>query len=388
MDIVEILLKILFAILVVVVIMTIAAYSVLAERKVASWIQGRVGPNRTALPGLSAIPVLGRFLVRMGMWQPLADGVKFLFKEDPLPGHVKKWYYCLAPVVALVPSLSTVAVLPFGAYWVNGVEYPLVLANVDIGILFILAISSLTVYGIVMAGWAANSKYPYFGSIRSSAQMISYELAMGMSVIPVFMWANGPATGFGDLTLFGVVAAQKDLWLGIWMPLPAFVFLVSLFAETNRLPFDMPESETELVGGFHTEYGSFKFGLFFVGEYAAMAIGSAVFVVLFLGGWNFLPTFGFLPDWVANPWATWGWFGSVVSVLFFIGKTLTFIFLFIWVRWTLPRFRYDQVMNLGWKYLVPLAVASIIIYAIVIALWDTAVTVDHIKPETFGPAPQ
>lgn len=380
MNIVDILLHVLYAILVVVVVMTMAAYTVLAERKVASWIQGRVGPNRTALPGLSAIPVIGTRLVRMGVWQPLADGVKFLFKEDPIPGHVKKFYYCIAPAVSLVPALTTVAVLPFGAYWVDGVQKPLVLANVDIGILFILAISSLSVYGIVLAGWSANSKYPYFGSVRSSAQMISYELAMGMSILPVFMWANGPVGNFGDLTLFGVVEAQKDLWLGMWMPIPALIFLTALFAETNRLPFDMPESETELVGGFHTEYGSFKFGLFFVGEYAAMIIGSAVFVVLFLGGWNFMPTFGILPDWVANPWASWGWFGSVVSVIFFIGKTSFFIFFFIWVRWTLPRFRYDQVMNLGWKYLVPMAVACIIIYAFIIALWDTAWAIEEIKP--------
>lgn len=382
MDIADILLRILYAVLVVVVIMTIAAYTVLAERKVASWIQGRVGPNRTSLPGIGSLPVIGRMLTRLGIWQPLADGVKFLFKEDPIPGHVKKFYYCLAPVLALVPAITTVAVLPFGVYWVEGVAHPLILANVDIGILFILAISSLGVYGIVLAGWSANSKYPFLGGIRSSAQMISYELSLGMSVLPVFMWANGPAGGLGDLTLFNVVASQQDLWLAFWMPLPAFIFLVSLFAETNRLPFDMAESETDLVGGFHTEYGSFKFGLFFVGEYAAMAIGSAVFVILFFGGWHFLPTFGVLPDWVANPWAGWGWFGSVLSVLCFIGKTCFLIFFFIWIRWTLPRFRYDQVMNLGWKYLVPLAIGCIIFYAFAIAAWDTAVTIDHIKPVT------
>lgn len=385
MDIVDILLKLLYAILVVVVVMTMAAYTVLAERKVASWIQGRLGPNRTALPGISAIPVIGTQLIRMGMWQPLADGVKFLFKEDPIPGHVKKWYYCMAPAISLIPSLTTVAVLPFGVYWTideagQTIAQPLVLANVDIGILFILAISSLSVYGIVLAGWSANSKYPFFGSVRSSAQMISYELAMGMSILPVFMWASGTGD-LGSLTLFSVVESQTDLWLGIWMPVPAFIFLIALFAETNRLPFDMPESETELVGGFHTEYGSFKFGLFFVGEYAAMIIGSAVFTLLFLGGWNFLPTFGFLPDWVADPWESMGVLGSVLSVLWFIGKTSFFIFLFIWVRWTLPRFRYDQVMNLGWKYLIPMAVACIIIYAIIIAVWDTAWTIEGIQPD-------
>ncbi len=373
MDAGEILLRILYAILVVFVIMTMAAYTVLAERKIASWIQRRVGPNRVGIPLISSIPVLGKSLVRMGIWQPLADGAKFLFKEDPIPAHVKKVYYCLAPAIALVPALSTVVVLPFGIYYVNGVAHPLVLANVDIGILFILAISSLGVYGVVLAGWSANSKYPYFGGIRSSAQMTSYELALGMSIIPVFMWANSPMGGTGDLTLFNVVQSQSDLWLAIWMPLPALIFLVSVFAEANRLPFDMAESETELVGGFHTEYGSFKFGLFFVGEYAHMTIGSAVFTLLFLGGWNFLP---FWPD----PWATWGWIGAVCSVVWFLAKTSALIAFFIWIRWTLPRFRYDQVMNLGWKYLIPISLANIVIYAFVIGFWDVVVHVDHIKP--------
>ncbi|MEO0793945.1 MAG: complex I subunit 1 family protein [Verrucomicrobiota bacterium] len=374
-DWVEILIQLGFAIAMIAVVMTFAGYSVLAERKVASWIQGRVGPNRTALPGVSAIPVIGTMMVRLGIWQPLADGVKFLFKEDPVPGHVNKLYYVLAPALAVVPALTTMVVMPFGQYTVDGVNHPLVLANVDIGILFIFAVSSLGVYGIVIGGWAANSKYPYFGGIRSSAQMISYELAMGMSILPVFMWANGPEAGVGGLNLFNVVQAQQECWLAIWMPLPAFIFLTSLFAETNRLPFDMPESETELVGGFHTEYGAFKFGLFFVGEYAHMIIGSAVFTILFLGGWNFLPTFGILPDWVADPWQHWGVFGSILSVLYFIGKTMFFVFFFMWVRWTLPRFRYDQVMNLGWKYLVPGALACIFIYALVIGLWDVVFTI-------------
>lgn len=370
--------QIVFAVLMVVVVMTFAGYSVLAERKVASWIQGRVGPNRTALPGLSAIPILGPQLVRLGIWQPLADGVKFLFKEDPIPGHVNKFYYVLAPAIAVIPALTTMVVLPFGQYTVDGVTHPLVLANVDIGILFILAVSSLGVYGIVLGGWAANSKYPYFGGIRSSAQMISYELAMGMSILPVFMWANGPTGGVGGLTLYNVVTAQEGLWLAFWMPVPAFIFLTSLFAETNRLPFDMPESETELVGGFHTEYGAFKFGLFFVGEYAHMIVGSAVFSLLFLGGWNLLPTFGILPDWVADPWQYMpNWLGGPLSVIYFIGKTLFFVFFFMWIRWTLPRFRYDQVMNLGWKYLVPAALACIFIYAFIIGLWDTAVTIEQ-----------
>ncbi|MEM8549308.1 MAG: complex I subunit 1 family protein [Verrucomicrobiota bacterium] len=386
MDWIDILLKLLYAFLMVGVVMSMAGYSVLAERKIASWIQGRVGPNRTALPVISAIPVIGPSLVRLGIWQPLADGVKFLFKEDPIPGHVKKFYYVLAPIAALIPALVTMVVLPFGVYYTDGVAKPIILADIDIGILFILAVSSLGVYGIVLGGWAANSKYPFYGGIRSSAQMISYELAMGMSILPVFMWANSPLGGTGDLTLFNVVTAQTDLWLAIWMPVPAFIFLVALFAETNRMPFDAPESETELVGGFHTEYGAFKFGLYFVAEYMHMIIGSAVFVLLFLGGWNFLPTLGFLPDWVANPWANWGWIGSVLSVLVFLGKTLFFVVFFIWIRWTLPRFRYDQIMNLGWKYLVPGALACVVIYALVIAGWDTVMTIVDTPAEVTTPS--
>lgn len=365
----EIILRIFYAFIMIMVVMSMAGYAVLAERKIASWIQGRIGPNRTTLPLVSSIPVIGPFLRGLGIWQPLADGAKFLFKEEPFPAHVKKFYYVLAPFLAVVPALVTMVVLPFGAYWQEGVMQPLILAPLDLGILFIFAVSSLGVYGIVLAGWASNSKYPFMGGIRSSAQMISYELAMGMSILPVFMWANGP-NSLGDMTLFNVVLAQHEAWLFMWQPLSAFIFLVALFAETNRLPFDMPESETELVGGFHTEYGAFKFGLFFVAEYAHMVVGSAVFTLLFFGGWNFLPSFGFLPDWIVNPWANWGIFGSICSVLWFLAKTLFLVFFFIWIRWTVPRFRYDQVMNLGWKALLPLALANIVFYAIAIAIFD------------------
>jgi NADH-quinone oxidoreductase subunit H len=397
MDWVEVLWRLAAALVMVGVVMTLAGYSVLGERKVSSWIQGRVGPNRTRVPIISDLPVIGNFLTRLGIFQLPADGLKFLFKEDPLPGHVNKVYYVLAPVVALFPALLIIAVIPFGEYQrlVEGVlvTEPVVLApGVDLGMLFILAVSSLGVYGIVMAGWAANSKYPFYGAVRASAQMISYELAMGMSLLPVFMWANGPGM-VANLSLTGVVHSQVFLWNVIWMPLPAFIFLVSLFAETNRLPFDMAESETDLVGGFHTEYGAFKFGLFFTGEYAHMFLGSAVFTLLFFGGWHFLPTFGVLPEWLAQPWAEWRlpwadvefpawlgwlinpapsvyWLGGLVSVLWFILKTLGLVFFFMWVRWTLPRFRYDQVMNLGWKFLVPAALACVVIYAIVIAGLD------------------
>jgi NADH-quinone oxidoreductase subunit H len=362
MEIMDIALKITYALIVVGVVMTLCGYSVLAERKVSAWIQGRVGPNRTSLPFIEAIPIVGPMLKRLGIWQPLADGLKFLFKEDPVPGHVNKTYYYLAPVMSLLPALLTLTVIPFGEYWdANGKAQPLMLANIDIGILFVFAISSLGVYGIVFAGWSANSKYPFFGAIRSSAQMISYELAMALSVLPVLIWAN-PAGTEGGLTLWRIVESQEHLWLVFMQPVSALIFLVALFAETNRLPFDMPESETELVGGFHTEYGAFKFGMFFLAEYAHMVIGSAVFVLLFLGGWDFLP--GIHDTWPHTV------FGAAMSVMWFLFKVLACMFFFIWVRWTLPRFRYDQVMKIGWNILLPLAIVNLIAYMFIIAAVD------------------
>jgi len=345
------------------VFMTLCGYSVLAERKISSWIQGRVGPNRARVAFLGYIPILGNLMTRLGLFQPAADGLKFLFKEEITPGHVKVGYYYLAPIVALAPALTTMVVLPFGRYVdADGMTQPLVLANIDLGMLFILAISSLGVYGIVLAGWASNSKYPFLGSIRASAQMISYELAMGLSLLPVFMWAAAPGSEYG-MSLFGVVQGQQGPWLFMWQPLTALIFLVALFAETNRLPFDMAESETDLVGGFHTEYGAFKFGLFFVAEYAHIIIGSAVFVLLFAGGWNFLP-------WLADPWGD-GLIGALLSVGWFMAKVFFVIFFFIWMRWTLPRFRYDQVMALGWKILLPVAVGNLVLNTFIIAIYDT-----------------
>ncbi|MFW5882859.1 MAG: complex I subunit 1/NuoH family protein [Verrucomicrobiota bacterium] len=360
---VEILIKTAYALAMIVVVMSIAGYSVLAERKVSSWIQGRVGPNRTKLPIIGDIPVLGSFMQRLGLFQPMADGLKFLFKEEIYPKHVNVVYYYLAPIIALIPALTTMVVVPFGMYVdpETGAQTPLVLAPLDIGILFILAVSSLGVYGIVLAGWASNSKYPFLGGVRSSAQMISFELTMGLSILPVFMWTNAPGATDG-LSLAAVVGAQDGLWLLFWQPLSALLFLTALFAETNRLPFDMPESETDLVGGFHTEYGSFKFGIFFVSEYAHIVVGSMIFSVLFLGGWNFLP---FLP----NPWPD-GWVGAVIGTLWFLAKTLFLIFFFIWIRWTLPRFRYDQVMRLGWKVLLPLAIGNLLLVTAIISIYD------------------
>jgi NADH-quinone oxidoreductase subunit H len=260
MELIDIIWVIVKAVIVAVSLLSFSNLAVLAERKVSSWIQGRVGPNRTSIPILGAIPILGTGLTRMGLFQPVADGLKLLLKEDPVPAHVNKFYFFLAPVAAMIPAVTTVAVVPFGQMIEDGVAVPIVLADLDIGMLFIFAVSSLGVYGMILAGWASNSKYPFLGGIRSSAQMISYELSMGLSILPVFMWANAPGVESG-LSLFSVVQNQQFVWGILFMPISALLFLVSIFAETNRLPFDMPESESELVAGFNTEYGSFKFGL-------------------------------------------------------------------------------------------------------------------------------
>ncbi len=358
---------------VIIVIFPIAGACSMAERKVSAWIQDRHGPNRAIPFWFAWVPVLGPFLQRIGAFHLLADGLKFLFKEEPLPGQVNKLYYILAPGIALIPAFTTVTVVPFGAYLnASGHVVPLMLANVDVGLLAVFAIASLGVYSIVLAGWASNSKYPFLGGVRASAQLISYELSLTLSVLPIFLWVNAPGTS-GTLSLARVVADQTGagFWGGAWfvflMPLSAIIFFIALFAETNRLPFDMPESEADLVGGFHTEYGAYKWSLFFVAEYSHMIVGSAVFVLLFLGGWNPLP---WLP--LSTVAAHLGFAGhpvvfGIISVVIFLLKVLFFIFVFMWVRWTVPRFRYDQVMRIGWRGLLPLAIVNLIIYALGIA---------------------
>jgi len=363
------------------VIFPLAGASSLAERKVSAWIQGRPGPNRAIPIWFAWVPVVGPFLQRLGVFHLMSDGAKMLFKEDPVPGHVNKFYFLLAPVLAVVPAFTTVAVVPFGAYIDDAKNLvPLILSNVDIGILSVFAIGSLSVYSLIVAGWASNSKYPFLGGVRASAQLISYELSMTLAVIPVFLWINAPG-GEGTLSLFKVVQAQSGAsgWSGLWfcftMPVSAIVFLIALYAETNRQPFDMPESEADLVGGFHTEYGAFKWSLFFVAEYSHMMVGSGVFVLLFCGGWNPLPwlPLSTLVAWLAHlsPLALNPVFVGLLSIAIFLGKVLFSIFVFMWVRWTLPRFRYDQVMKLGWQKLLPLAIGNLIIYALVIAWLQT-----------------
>lgn len=372
MDWLDIALRFGLGLIVISVVMGVCMYSVLAERKVSAWIQGRVGPNRTTLPLIAAIPVVGRTLTRLGIFQPLADGGKFLFKEDVIPAHVNKVYFVLAPIIAFVPALVTISVVPFGQYLdAAGAVKTLILANVDVGLLFIFAFASLGVYALVLSGWASNSKYPFLGGVRASAQLVSYELAMGMAVIPVFIWINAPGMS-GSLSLVRIVEAQQDLWFFMWQPVSALVFLVALFAETNRLPFDMPESETDLVGGYHTEYSSFKFGFFFVGEYANMIVGSCVLTLVFFGGWHPLPwmTWTDLATWTGMAFFNTGISGALFALGTFALKTVFFLFFFIWVRWTVPRFRYDQVMRIGWRKLLPLAIANLIFCAVGIAVFD------------------
>ena len=334
------------------VLMTMVAYAVLVERKLSACIQDRVGPNRVALPLIGSIPILGPFLTKLGIWQPIADAVKSFLKEDFTPDHVRKVYFWLAPALTLIPAFLTVAVIPFGS---NLGSQKMVLADLDVGILYTFGIVSLGVYGIVLAGYAANSKYPFLGGIRSSAQMISYEISMGMSVIPIFMIV-------GSLNLGSVISFQAShCWLICYQPLAFIIFLVSAFAETNRLPFDLPESETELVGGYNTEYSSMKFALFFMGEYANMITSSAMMVTLFCGGWT-LPFWGL--DQPAHDIV-----GGLIHIGIFLGKVICFMVFFIWVRWMLPRFRYDQLMDLGWKRFIPLTLANIFVTAVVMWLF-------------------
>jgi len=334
----------------IVILLSIAAYAVLLERKASAWIQGRVGPNRTNHPLIAWIPLVGTFLQKGGFIQPAADGLKFLFKEDPLPGHVRKTTYILAPIIALAPALLAIVMLPFGRLPTG--EVITLCPGADIGVLFMFAISSLGVYGIALAGWSANSKYPFLGAVRGSAQLISYELAMGLTVLTIFLATSVPGEDHG-LSLVAMVNAQSGAWNILTQPIAALVFLICVFAETNRHPFDMPESETDLVGGFHTEYGAFKFGIFFVAEYSHMIIGSTLFILMFLGGWHVLP-------WM--PTVGEGWIGSLIGVATFFLKLCFFLFFFVWVRWTLPRFRYDQVMRIGWRVLLPIAVLNLLAY--------------------------
>ena len=362
-----------------VIVLPMVSYTVYAERRVSALIQDRLGPNRVEFPHppWSAHSVEGSILGGLG--QPIADALKFILKEDLTPAHVNKFYYWLAPCLSMVPAILTLAVIPFGSTLdfdfilrpIFGHDFgpiPMVIANVNIGVLFVFAIASLGVYGIVIAGYASNSKYPFLGGVRSTSQMISYELALGLSVIPIFLV-------IGKLNLSEIIQYQiQHGWL-LWPPflhgifsigdnllcicfwISFVVFSISIFAETNRLPFDLPEAETELVSGYHTEYSSMKFALFFLGEYAAMITGSSLIVVLFLGGWS----------WPWIPDGSSGLFWGLVNIAIFFAKVAALLFIFIWVRWTLPRSRYDQLMRLGWIYFFEIALVNIFIAAFILA---------------------
>jgi NADH-quinone oxidoreductase subunit H len=333
-------------------VLMIVAYTVLAERKVLGWIQGRIGPNRVG---------------PWGLLQPFADLLKFIFKEDLVPDKSTKFVYFLAPLVALTCALMPMVVYPFGPTittinwnflpWGLGegiTQLPLTIARIDVGVLYVLGITSVGVYGIALAGWSSNSKYSLMGGLRSSAQMISYELAMGASVLGVVMLA-------GSLDLTQIINAQINSpfrWFIIPQIIGFIVFLIAAFAETNRVPFDLPEAETELVAGFHTEYSALKFALFFMAEYVNMFTVSVMCTVLFLGGW-YIPGLGHIFAPGSIPYA-------IVSHIAFIGKICAFLFFYIWVRGTLPRFRFDQLMNFGWKFLLPLALLNVIFTIVVV----------------------
>jgi NADH-quinone oxidoreductase subunit H len=375
------------------VILPMVAYSVYAERRFSAVIQDRVGPNRTGIPltlfGFKKdIQIFGIG----GLLQPMADGLKFILKEDFTPKSVNTFYYWLAPVLTMVPALMTSVVLPFGSELrladLNGLlgwvglplftvaPIPMVIADLNVGPLYTFAIASLGVYGIVLAGWASNSKYPFLGSVRASAQMISYELSLGLSIIPVLMVFGElnltkmsifqDENGWLLLPLWGESAPWSNGWNFsrwlLWVPMMIsfVIFVVAMFAETNRLPFDLAECETELVAGYHTEYSSMKFALFFLGEYAAMIIGSGMAVTLFLGGWS-IP-FGSLIGLGYVPGDTPLWLGALHIATFFV-KIVVFILFFILIRWSLPRFRFDQLMKLGWMVMFELALANVLLTA-------------------------
>ena len=306
-----------------------------AERRVSAFMQGRIGPNRVGPKGLL---------------QPLADGVKFLTKEDIIPDGVDKPIFILSPAIVLIPALMTFAVIPFGSnISLFGRNISLQVADVNVGILYILALTSIGVYGIVLAGWSSNNKYSMLGGLRSAAQLISYELAMGLAIVSIILLD-------GSLKLNDIVSSQQGSlfsWYIFKQPLAFLIFLIATYAETNRLPFDMAEAEQELIGGYHTEYSSMKFAMFFMAEYANMITAAALTVTLFFGGWD-IP---FVDE------SSLGLVGGLLSILSFIIKMGFFLFLFIWTRWTFPRFRYDQLMKLGWKVMLPLALLNIFITA-------------------------
>ncbi len=324
-----------------------AAYMVLAERKIAAWIQNRIGPNRVG---------------PWGMLQSFADVFKLYLKEDIVPAAADYRFHAMAPVVAIAVAITVYAVIPWSGPFVNinGVQYGLTMApNMNVALLVILAMTSVGVYGVALAGWSSNSKYSLLGGLRSAAQMISYELAMGLSAVAVVLMS-------GSLNLIEIIQVQMAQgWNVIYQPLAFLIFFISALAETNRAPFDLPEAEPELVGGYHTEYSGMKFGLLYLAEYANILASSAIMATLFLGGWDIAP---FIDEAALLGLDPYSLPMVIIGHLVFIGKACTLVFVFMWIRWSLPRFRYDQLMNLGWKVLLPLALANIAVTGIVLLL--------------------
>jgi NADH-quinone oxidoreductase subunit H len=336
-------------------LMTAAAYFVLLERRMAAWTQDRIGPNRVGIP-LTNIRL-------WGLGQPLADGLKFIFKEEYTPAHVEKRLYTLAPLVIVATALAIYAVIPFGslipAFHIgplkseNPVEL-VVAPNVDVGLVFVFALASISVYGVILGGWASNSKYSFLGGLRSSAQLIAYELPMGVALVAVALAA-------GTLNLTDIIKSQATQgWFALLQPLGFVVFVVAAFAEAARLPFDLPEAEQELIGGYHTEYSGMKLILYLIAEFLHMITASFLIVILFLGGWH-------LPLITGDPSATdIGWLTAIVRIVVLQLKIVAVIVFFMWVRWSWPRFRYDQLMNLGWKIMLPLGLVNLVALAILL----------------------
>jgi NADH-quinone oxidoreductase subunit H len=325
--------RLLTIIIVVFIIMTAAAYLVYAERKISAFIQARLGPMRVG---------------PWGLLQPLADALKLITKEDIIPSRAEKSIFVLAPVISLVAAMVVLAVVPFG-------PGKALITDVNIGLLFILSVSSIGILGIILGGWASNSKYPLLGALRSSAQMVSYEVAIGLSLIGPLMFAK-------TLSMVGIIEAQMNdgVWYVLYQPIAFLIFFVGGLAETNRAPFDLPEGESEIVAGYHTEYSGFRWALYMVAEYLNIVVSTAVMVTLFLGGWHFPGlTTRLEPGTVAY---------TLLCVLVFAAKVLVVVYLFIWFRWTFPRYRYDQLMDLGWRWLIPAAMINIVLTGIVVLI--------------------
>lgn len=335
----DLIIKLILVIAVFAVALVVAMYSTYTERKVAGFLQDRLGPNRA-----------GPF----GIFQPLADGAKMFMKEEIIPNQADKFLFILGPCVAMMTACMTGVVIPWGnSLIIDGKEYIMQVTDINVGILYVFAVVSIGVYGIMIGGWASNNKYSLLGALRASSQMISYELAMGMSIIALIMTT-------GSLSIRDIVAGQAGWhWNVFYQPLGCLLFIICAFAETNRAPFDLPECETELVGGYHTEYSSMKLGFYLFAEYINMFISAAIMAALFFGGYNF-PFIGRIE-------ASHNTIALIGTGIYFL-KITFFIFFFMWVRWTLPRFRYDQLMHLGWKILLPLSILNVLITG-VITLW-------------------